>query len=185
MDAAVEAAKGAGGAPHGAGSAKLARRIKLRLDDGSLIVDAALVGLGNNGAAAGGAGGGGGGVVHLPTTASNAGEKELERLQRLLAIPELPDANGFEVRRSQAAAPRRRAAQRWCVQERRTVMIMAIVCLESRARACSPWRAPLTQTPLRPRLPIACPHAATASQEAAARVPTKHIAGARCARLAG
>ncbi|GFR48914.1 hypothetical protein Agub_g10863 [Astrephomene gubernaculifera] len=63
--------------------ANIARRIKFRLDDGSLIADSNLLGLD------------GGGIVRVSVDKNVvdrnlASEKDLERIQRLLSNPELP-----------------------------------------------------------------------------------------------
>lgn len=70
--------------------AKVARRIKFRLDDGSLIADSCLVGAEDAA-----------GVVRVPmeqlAQRNLVGEKEIQRLQRLLSAPDLPEANGTEM----------------------------------------------------------------------------------------
>ena len=70
--------------------AKVARRIKFRLDDGSLIAESCLVGAEEAA-----------GVVRVPmellATRNLVGEKEIQRLQRFLSAPDLPEANGTEV----------------------------------------------------------------------------------------
>ncbi|PNH10449.1 hypothetical protein TSOC_002817, partial [Tetrabaena socialis] len=61
-------------------ASRVARRIKFRLDDGSVIGDSNLLGVEGNG------------VVRLrvDTHKHLASEKDLERIQRLLSLPELP-----------------------------------------------------------------------------------------------
>jgi hypothetical protein len=60
------------------------RRLKLRLDDGSLVGHGSLFGMGSHS-----------GFMHLSTQAclrqDLAGEAEYQRLQRLLALPGLPE----------------------------------------------------------------------------------------------
>ncbi len=71
---------------------KVARRIKFRLDDGSLIAESSLLGLDGNGVV----------CVRVDKSVVDkqlASEREFERLQRLLSHPDLPALNnGYDVR---------------------------------------------------------------------------------------
>lgn len=71
---------------------KVARRIKFRLDDGSLIAESSLLGLDGNGVV----------CVRVDKNIVDkqlASEREFERLQRLLSHPDLPALNnGYDVR---------------------------------------------------------------------------------------